>query len=305
MSDFRARSNAELLDAAFEIYRRHFAIFLSAGVVAALPMAVVQYTALSVMGSQRGAAVMAPNMSMASFAAMEGMMLLAYLVMLFITPFTEGVTVVASARAYRGESVELADAVRAVFARPVAVLLAYWARFFLIMVGVAVVAIVGGILVGIASVISKVLGAILVVPFIAAVFAVMILIWKRYFAVMPALLVEEKRVADAMGRSKELSDGNGWRIVLLVGIVILVVMTFGAGLGAFAGYLISGVLGALVYLFCVALVSQFSGIVLTLLYFDLRIRKEGYDIELLARSLDAPVVALPPDAAPPTFPATA
>jgi hypothetical protein len=68
---------------------------------------------------------------------------------------------------------------------------------------------------------------------------------------------------------------------------------------------VPGVLGALLYLFCVALVSQFSGIVLTLLYFDLRIRKEGYDIELLAGSLDAPAAAIPPDAAPPTFPATA
>jgi len=303
MSDFRARSNAELLDAAFEIYRRHFAIFLSAGVVAALPMAVMQYTALSMVGSRAVNAM--GSISVAALAGMQAAMLLAYLVMLFITPFTEGVTVTASARAYRGEPVELADAVRAVFARPVAVLLAYWARFFLIMAGIMVVAIAGGLLVGISMVISRTLGAIMIVPLVIVLFAVVILIWKNYFAVIPALLVEEKRVGDAMSRSKALAEGNGWRIVLLVGIVLLVVMTFGVMLGAIARALLPGVLGALVYLFCVALVSQFSGIVLTLLYFDLRIRKEGYDIELLARSLDGSPVALPPDAAPPTFPATA
>lgn len=303
MSDFRARSNAELLDAAFEIYRRHFAIFLAAGVVAALPMAIMQYTALSMMGDRAINAI--GTVSSAAIAGMQAMMLVAYLVMLFITPFTEGVTVTASARAYRGEPVELADAVRAVFARPVAVLLAYWARFFLMMAGIMVVAIGGGILVGIAMVISKTIGAIMIVPVVIALFAVMIVIWKNYFAVIPALLVEEKRVGEAMSRSKALSEGNGWRIVFLVGIVIVVVMVFAMMLGALAKALVSGVLGALVYLFCAALVSQFSGIVLTLLYFDLRIRKEGYDIELLARSLDLPAAALPPDAAPPTFPATA
>lgn len=300
MSDFRARSNAELLDAAFEIYRRHFAIFLAAGVVAALPMAIMQYTALSMVGRSA-----VPVMSMASLAGMQAMLGVSYLVMLFIAPFTEGVTVTASARAYRGEPVELADAVRAVFARPVAVLLAYWARFFIMLAGLLVVAIAGGILIAITTVISKTLGLFVMMPIVfLAAFGVMIAIWKRYFAVLPALLVEEKRVGDAMSRSKDLADGNGWRIVLLVGIVVLVVMTFGIMLGAIAKALLPGVLGALVYLFCVALVSQFSGIVLTLLYFDLRIRKEGYDIELLARSLDAPAAALPPDAAP-TYPATA
>lgn len=306
MSDFRARSNAELLDAAFEIYRRHFTTFLAAGVVAALPSTLVQYTALSVMGGHLGRGAMTmPNVSMASFAAMEAMMLLAYLVMLFIMPFTVGVTVTTSARAYRGEPVELADAVRAVFARPVAVLLAYWARFFLIMVVAMGAAIAGAIVVGIAFAIFRPLGAILAVALVIGVIGVAVVIWKNYFAVIPALLVEEKRVAEAMSRSKTLAQGSGWRIVILVGIVILVIMTFAMALGAIAQAMVAGVVGALIYLFCVALVSQFPGVVLTLLYFDLRIRKEGYDIELLTGSLDSSVVTLPPDTAPPTFPATA
>jgi hypothetical protein len=112
-----------------------------------------------------------------------------------------------------------------------------------------------------------------------------------------------------MSRSRALADGNGARIVVLIGLVILISMFFGIMLGGIAAALVSGLVGALLYLFCVALVNQFAGVVLTLLYFDLRIRKEGYDIELLASSLDPTPAALPsdttPPSTPPSFPATA
>jgi hypothetical protein len=301
MSDLRARSNAELLDAAFEIYRRHFAIFLAVGVVAALPMALVQYTSLSLLGGKRGAMTI-PDVSGGSFVMLQVMMLVAYVVTLFITPFTEGITVTTAARAYRGESVELGDATRAVFSRPVAVLLAYWARFFLIMAAMMAIGIVGSIVVGIVFAVFRPLGILLAIPLVIGMFVAAVVIWKRYFAVLPVLLVEEKRVADSMSRSRALADGNGARIVVLIGLVILISMFFGIMLGGIAAALISGVVGALLYLFCVALVNQFAGVVLTLLYFDLRIRKEGYDIELLASSLDPTPAALPANTPPPTTP---
>lgn len=308
MSDLRARSNAELLDAAFEIYRRHFAIFLAVGVVAALPMALIQYSSLSLIGGQHSVMTV-PDVAGGSFAMLQVMMLVAYVVTLFITPFTEGITVTTAARAYRGEAVELGDATRAVFARPLAVLLAYWARFFLIMAAMMAIGVVGSIVVGILLAIFRPIGILLAIPLVIGMFAVAIVLWKRYFAVLPVLLVEEKRVADSMSRSRALADGNGARIVVLIGLVILISMFFGIMLGGIAAALVSGLVGALLYLFCVALVNQFAGVVLTLLYFDLRIRKEGYDIELLASSLDPTPAALPsdttPPSTPPSFPATA
>jgi uncharacterized membrane protein len=102
---------------------------------------------------------------------------------------------------------------------------------------------------------------------------------------MPALLAEGKGVADAMHRSRTLADGHGARIILLVGGVFLGTFIFAALLSGFATALVSGIVGTLLYLLCVALVNQFTAIVVTLLYFDLRIRKEGYDIELLTSAL--------------------
>lgn len=304
MSDFRARSNAELLDAAFEIYRRHFTIFLAVGVVAALPFALVQYSSFSMMGGAHHA-VTDPTISMGTLAALQVALLVAWLVMLFITPFTDAVSVATAARAYRGESVELADAVRAAFARPVAVLLTYWARFFIIFAVGLGGAVAGSIVVALLFMVLRPLAVLVAVALVFAVLALTVIIWKRYFAVIPVLLVEKTRVADAMSRSRTLSHGNGWRIVLLVGIIVVCAFVVALVLGGIAAALASGVVGALLYLLCTALVNQFAGVVLTLLYFDLRIRKEGYDIELLASSLDAPASIAPPDAAPPTLSATA
>ena len=77
------------------------------------------------------------------------------------------------------------------------------------------------------------------------------------------------------------------------GRVLYVASILAAILGGIASALVSGVVGAVLYLFCIALFNQFPTVILTLLYFDLRIRKEGYDIELLAGSL-APVSAATP-----------
>lgn len=282
MSDFRARSSAEILDAAFEIYRRHFTIFLSAGVIATLPMALVQYSALTLgQVAKRSPIGAAAGMSPASLLALQGAVLIAWLVMLVITPFTDAITATTAARAYRGEPVELSDALRVAFARPVTIVLTYWARF-----GIVVVALMAmGILAAIATVLLPGLAVILVFPMVLAVLALTILVWKRYFAVIPILVVEGTGVRDSMRRSRFLADGYGARIVLLVGGVFVCAIIFSAILAGIASSVASGVVGAILYLFCAALVGQLAGVVVTLLYFDLRIRKEGYDIELLAGAL--------------------
>lgn len=292
MSDFRARSSAEILDAAFEIYRRHFAIFFTVGVVSALPMALVQYSSLALTHTAgQGAATTNPMaaMSIASIAAVQVAFVIAWAVMLFLAPFADAATAVTTARAYRGEPVELADALRAAFTNPVAVLLAFWARYFIIFAIFMAAALVVGILVAV----LKVVGAILGFGLMLAAIVMGIVVWKRYFAVIPVLMVERVPVADTMSRSRFLSEGDGARIVLLIGGSIFVASIIAAILGGIASAIVSGVVGAVLYLFCIALFNQFPSVILTLLYFDLRIRKEGYDIELLAGSL-TPVSTVTP-----------
>jgi hypothetical protein len=115
------------------------------------------------------------------------------------------------------------------------------------------------------------------------------------------VVVENKGVFAALGRSQELTTGYRWRIlgmlvlfVLMYGMLIAAVQTLDYFLPSAervrteggmkvifnrANYLIQMAIDVPVR----TLVQTYTGVCMTLLYFDLRIRKEGYDLELAAR----------------------
>lgn len=108
---------------------------------------------------------------------------------------------------------------------------------------------------------------------------------------IPALLIENKRGFAALNRSQELSKGRFWQIVgvLLLGRIIAGIL--GAILGAAFGaaFAVSGtselarfVTSALSGTIAQILVTPFLAAMIAILYFDLRVRKEGLDVELLA-----------------------
>jgi hypothetical protein len=111
---------------------------------------------------------------------------------------------------------------------------------------------------------------------------------------MPALLVEGLRGRKALRRSFELVQGRWWRTFgiiavgfILAGIISTVVkgvFLIGVVVGADNDALvlvlatIAGIVGA-------AVTTPFEAALLTVLYFDLRVRKEGFDLELLAEGI--------------------
>lgn len=106
-----------------------------------------------------------------------------------------------------------------------------------------------------------------------------------------ALVVEGQRGADAMRRSWRLTKGFFWRTLgtlLLSGVIVAIV----SGIISIPGDLAVQALGpdawaisTLVTALATVLVTPFGMVVIVLLYFDLRIRKEGFDIEVMAREL--------------------
>lgn len=110
-------------------------------------------------------------------------------------------------------------------------------------------------------------------------------------ALSTAVLVLEAPISpnNAMNRSWQLTKGSRWKVFLtiLVAALLLVVPTMAVGLlgvfGAVVGLwskLIPLVLVSILELF----VYPFIYIVITVLYYDMRVRKEGFDLELLATS---------------------
>jgi hypothetical protein len=126
---------------------------------------------------------------------------------------------------------------------------------------------------------------------------------------MPVLLVEGLRGNKALRRSFELVKGRWWRTfgVIAVGFILagiistvvqgafLIGIVVGADNDALVLVLatIAGIVGA-------AVTTPFQAALLTVLYFDLRVRKEGFDLELLAQGIGGSV---PPAASGPGSPA--
>lgn len=110
-------------------------------------------------------------------------------------------------------------------------------------------------------------------------------VFARWFAVEAAIVLEDKNSSTAFARSSVLTDGRKWHVfkTLLLGFIIY----FIASVAATA---IGAVLGSPVLL--VLITTAFSifafpviGLLTMLLYYDARIRGEGFDLQHMAQSM--------------------
>jgi len=115
--------------------------------------------------------------------------------------------------------------------------------------------------------------------------------------ILQVILIEGKGPGGAMMRSRELVKGYWWRtfgILILLNILISVLASVAALPLALAGWGLSGDLNILqavnniVKLLMSFLLYPLSLIATTLLYYDLRIRKEHLDIQQMVDNLTAP-----------------
>ena len=123
----------------------------------------------------------------------------------------------------------------------------------------------------------------------------------------PALLSEGIGPVAALGRSFRLVKGRWWPVFGALLVMYLLVAVISGILGALgAATLIAAVDSEVVAAVFVTFVNTLSSLitlplmaaVLTVLYFDLRVRKEGFDLQLLARGVgeDASAYATSPQA---------
>jgi hypothetical protein len=147
-----------------------------------------------------------------------------------------------------------------------------------------------------------------------AVFGLLISIFTLAYVTVPALIVENLSPVQAIGRSVSMvrrrfwpTFWTGFLAAIIVGIISAIVSSIiqlsvagpaffsAAETGELSGGLVfasSAVSSALVSIFQ----TPFLAAVGIAVYFDLRVRQEGFDLELLARELDASTTTqAPPD----------
>jgi len=121
----------------------------------------------------------------------------------------------------------------------------------------------------------------------------------------PVLLTEDRRGTKALGRSFELVQSRFWPATGVIVISYLIETVLNSALGASVAavtftevgqnivlsQVVSGTAGAIAAI----LATPFRAAVIAVLYFDLRVRKEGFDLQLLAQRMgsDDPASATP------------
>jgi hypothetical protein len=103
----------------------------------------------------------------------------------------------------------------------------------------------------------------------------------KYFAMMPAVVIEGLNSSTSQKRSSQLTQGSKRRVFsIVVGawLIYLALLTVVTGV---AQTFFSGLITIVISRVLIGAIYPFVGILVTLLYYDLRIRHEGLDLDLM------------------------
>ena len=179
----------------------------------------------------------------------------------FFSAFAQAATIVIVAARYMGENITSADALRAVWRRIGTVLL---------------VTLAYGLIVGFCTM-------LLIIPGIYVAI--------KYFAAMAAAMVEGKSMNASMDRSAKLTEGSKMRVLGIFLVTVIVYLVLNGAIAALATSLTSPATGAMVARLSTAITNPFLFTLVTLVYFDLRIRREGLDLDVMMAPPPIPAAA--------------
>ncbi len=265
----RPLSTGELLDRTFFLYRTNFALFIG---IFALPHLVVlayQCVGLTLQNSR-------PQLTRALFTMVWGLGTL--LLTSIVSAASQAATVVAVSQVHLERPTSIADSFSRVKGE---------------IAGVVGLSILMGMCVGLGFILLIVPGILLALSWSVAV---------------PVKVLEEKRASEAMSRSSELTKGDRGRIFVIwflflvasVGVSVLLHWPIQIAAGARSIFAVQRMSTALQVASLMAnfvsecLVGPLATIAFSLVYYDERVRKEAFDLQLMMTTLDS--VSLPASA---------
>ena len=247
MSDLvlRPRSATELIDAAFQVYRRAPVPFMVAMALIYVPwLAIRLIFALNV-----------PETPDQLTPAMMRVLFITLAAGIVIYSLAGGAVSVLARAAYLDEPIDVAAALLRTLSRMPALLISSLIAFTLMGIGLP----------------------FLLIPtffFIA-----------QFFAVRQAVVLEDKGPFAALGRSSNLSRGNKLHILGTLILVAIITTVIQVGAAMLINLQPSKVITSVLVTALTIVVYPIFGITETVLYFDARIRNEGFDVEYLASAV--------------------
>jgi hypothetical protein len=266
--DLRPMSLGEVLDRTFTLYRERFLLFAGIAALPQLLLLLFRFGVLAVTRVSAGSAATAPSAGLIGGAVAGG--LLGALLMLFTFAVAQAATIWAVSELYLGRETTIRDA-------------------YLQSKGQMWVVIGISIMVGLATIVGLLL---LIIPGI--------ILACRLAISVPVAIVEQESPVASMERSMDLTRGYFWQMFLLLFLVAVltyivtfllqlpvVAFTVTAAMAKQAPALGAAVFSHLAEFVSSVLVGPIGTISASLMYYNLRVKKEGFDIQHLFSSLGA------------------
>ena len=272
----------EILDSSFRLYRRRFGALVSVCAVVVIPLALVQL-AVKLSAPKTTTVSRVGGFSYRSTTVSSGTQLFLVLFPLLISglniTLAQGAAMRILSDHYLGTETSWLGSLRYAFSR-------FGSLLWIV------------ILSGLAWIFG---GMLCIIPGIY--------LYVSFSVVIPVRLIEGERGGRALSRARALVAGRWWPtfstllVVFLITTAVTFIATIFVGGSTFllantssstTGSVVSELLTAGVNV----IVTPISAAVATIIYFDLRVRKEGFDLALMIQRLDLPtVVVATPDAA--------
>jgi hypothetical protein len=307
--DLRPLTVGEVFDRAFTLYKRNLWLFVgitAIPAVFALAMTIIMQVMQRMMMTNVSTMATDPDAAARTVIAMVGMVggiLIIGIIYWVVYMIALGATTHAVSELYVGRASSVRQAYSGMRGRIGALIV------LMLLVGLRLVALwmIAGlglaISAGIGAVIHPVVSGLLMVFGMMALFLGTCWMMLRYGMSVPALVVENLSPNDAIRRSIELTQGRLGRVFLLVLCAMMVtyaamlifqgpftVAALMAGPESVLGFWLN-IAGAVTGTIGTTFTTPFLIIGLALLYYDARIREEGFDLELTLQALDARAVA--------------
>jgi hypothetical protein len=298
----RPMSTGELMDRTLVLYRKNFKLFV--GIASLGPATYLLFQLLTISSASLQAGT--PNRVNPFSAASMGFGFLAgFLIMLAGMAIAHGATVKAVAAVHLGFPTTIWEAYGSLKGRLWRIIGVFVCMGLLAFVMVFVAVFVVAILViamrtlfigSTANPRYAAFAAFLVFVPILVVAISAIIVWVRYALAIACCVVEDLGVTSSIKRSAILSKGSRFRIFLIYIVFVLLAVLLGAALGGLAGgvgTLIPNLTTRLILIYLASFIASvltgpLATIGIALVYYDERVRKEAFDLQLMMSSLDPP-----------------
>ena len=262
----------EILDAGVKVYRSRFATMLEAVAVVIVPVQVLNVLitlSLPDTSTTAGTTTTTSNSEWAGFAAL----LLVFVINVVSSALAEAACLKAVSDTYLGTESDWRESLRFGFRRFGSLVWLTLIHGVIVLLGLAACIVPG------------------------------VWLYVAWSVAVPVLLIEGPRGFQALRRSFDLVRRRWWPTAGILILANLLVTAIAAGIGflslplLFAGRdnefvydLASAVFGAAASVLTIPFVAA----VVAVIYFDLRVRKEGFDLQLMAQRIGAPTGAVSP-----------